>query len=67
MDYKTEILSLIDKYTQLLHDHQIPIDRTTKEQYSLEGTDRTLKNVIFDLREVLRNVVDENDKAKYTE
>lgn len=67
-----EIRKLIDTYEQLLHDHKVPIDRTTREQYRVEGGDARLMHVINDLKCILyRNRTGEEltlkEKLAFTE
>lgn len=52
---------LISTYNQLLHDHKIPIDMTTREQDRLEGGDARLISVIYDLNEILKQSRDNDD------
>lgn len=58
---KEELRELINTYNQLLHDHKIPIDMTTKEQLRLEGGDARLISVIYDLNEILKQSRDNDD------
>lgn len=67
---KEDINNLIFKYSQIVHNHRIPIDMTNYEQNGsdVDGTVYTLNNVINDLIEVLRNNEDvEKDNLLYTE
>lgn len=58
---KEELIELISTYNQILYDHKIPIDMTTKEQYRLEGGDARLISVIYDLNEILKQSRDNDD------
>lgn len=65
-----EIRKLIDTYEQLLHDHKIPIDMTTKEQCHLDGYDSALRKVIYELKDILYHKNNESinkEMYSYTE
>lgn len=59
------IEKLIEMYKQQLHDHQIPIEMTVREQYRMQGADATLRQVIYDLNWLIKDCREINHNKNY--